>query len=223
MTVKKYVIILILFLMASAPAMAKDPYEAPNNSWISLSGTVVTAGKASFELDYGQGIVTIEMDDWDWYRENYLFLPGDMVTVYGYVDDDLFENTSIEASSVYVSNLNTFYYADDDDEEDMLTTTAYRNSLDNALQLRGTITGIDGRRFTIDIGQRKMKVNTIAMFYNPLDDKGYQKLKVGDYVQVTGKINSNVFKKAELVADSVTTLVKDKTKKRRDSQGQKSP
>ncbi len=212
MKVQQYIIIAAMLIMTSSPALAKDPYKAPNNSSISLSGTVVTAGVSDFELDYGQGIVIVKMDDWDWYKETYLILPGDKVTVYGYVDDDLFENTSIEASAVYVSDINTFYYANNDDEEDALGTKMTGNFSDNELQLRGMITSIDGRRFTIDTAKRKLKIDTIGMSYNPLDDKGYQRIKVGDYVQVTGKLNSNVFKKTLLMADSVTTLIKDKTK-----------
>ncbi|MGB3212519.1 MAG: DUF5666 domain-containing protein [Desulforhopalus sp.] len=206
--------LLAVLLMASSATLAKDPHKAPNNSWINLSGTVVTAGVSSFELDYGKGIVTVEMDDWDWYKDTYLILSGDRVTVFGYVDDDLFETTSIEAGSVYVRDLNTYYYANNDDEEDVLVTTMNSSFVDNGIQLRGEITSIDGRKFTIDTAKRTMLVDTIGMFYNPLDDKGYQKIKVGDRVQVTGELNSNVFKKTELLAESVTTLIKDKTKKK---------
>lgn len=216
MKVQQYIMIAAMLIMTSSPALAKDPYKAPNNSSISLSGTVVTAGVSDFELDYGEGIVIVEMDDWDWYKEIYLILPGDKVTVYGYVDDDFIENTSIEASAVYVADINTFYYANNDDEEDVLGTTMTGNFSDNELQLRGTITSIDGRRFTIDTAKRKLKIDTIGMSYNPLDDKGYQRIKVGDYVQVAGELNSNVFKKTLLMADSVTTLIKDKTKKLND-------
>lgn len=208
-------IALILAIMSSV-VLAKDPHKAPNNSWISLSGIVVTAGVSSFEMDYGKGIVTVELDDWDWYKEVHPILSGDRVTVYGYIDDDQFERTSIEASSVFLKDLNTYYYANNDDEEDVRPTSLNNNSLTvNGLQLRGRVTGVDGRRFTIDTGKRKMEIDTVEMFYNPLDDKGYQKIKVGDHVEVTGKLNSNVLRKAELMAETVTTLVKDKSKKNR--------
>lgn len=216
MKVQRYIWIVAILIMASSPALAKDPKKMPNNSWISLSGTVAAASVSDFELDYGQGLIMVEMDDWDWYKETYLILPGDRVTVYGYVDDDFLENTSIEASSVYVANLNTFFYADNDDEEDVLETTMSESFVDNGLQLRGKITSVDGRRFTVDTAKREIKIDTIEMFYNPLDDKGYQKIKVGDYVQVTGALNSDVFKKSVIMANSITTLIKDKTKKRND-------
>ncbi|MGM0425831.1 MAG: hypothetical protein ACQEQ7_01185 [Thermodesulfobacteriota bacterium] len=71
----------------------------------------------SFTLDYGEGTVLVEMDDWDWYDEEGTVLEGDKVTVYGKIDDDLYEATSIEASSVYVENLGTYFYASSADEE----------------------------------------------------------------------------------------------------------
>ncbi len=58
------------------------------------------------------------MDDWDWYAEGYKLLNGEKVRVHGLIDDDLFETTKIEASSVYVQNLGTYFYASSADEED---------------------------------------------------------------------------------------------------------
>ena len=192
--------------------MAADPYDAPNNSWISLSGTVVATFPTTFDLDYGSGIVIVEMDGWSWYPEVYPILVGDKVTVYGRVDADLYETTTIEARSVYVKDINTYYYANDADEEDadFATPTIYP---DNGFQIRGRITNIHGREFTMATAQKKIKVDTMQMFYNPLDDKGLQKLKVGDLVQVTGKLDINFFAKTQIVAEHVTTLIKDTTKK----------
>lgn len=213
MRAKRYMLSATVLIMISTAAMAAqdDPYLQPNNSWISLSGTVVDAGASTFELDYGTGIVTVEMDDWDWYGEAYPILEGDKVTVYGYVDDDLYETTTIEAGSVYVRDLNTYFYANDADEEDaFLSSVSY---VDRGIELRGTVTGISGREFTVDTGSRKMQVDTSEMIYNPLDDKGYQKIKVGDYVLVSGELDTGFFEDTEIMADSIITLVKDKTKR----------
>jgi hypothetical protein len=57
------------------------------------------------------------MDDWDWYAEGKNLIDGDKVTVYGRIDDDFFETTSIEASSVYVESLGSYFYASAADEE----------------------------------------------------------------------------------------------------------
>lgn len=210
---KLFAIFFALFCAAYfvLPLQAQDPYLMKDESWISLSGTVVTAGANTFELDYGEGIVTVEMDDWDWYSEAYPILSGDRVTVYGRVDDDLYETTSIEASSVYVKGFNTYFYASAADEESAVPYVSVLYA-DADLQFTGIVTSIDGREFTIDTGTRTMKVDTIMMPYNPMDDKGFQKVRKGDYVQVTGDIDVDVFEKTELMADTITTLVKDRTK-----------
>lgn len=195
-----------------APAIAKNPYARPDGSWISLNGTVVESDADGFVLDYGEGIVSVEMDDWDWYGDAYPILGGDKVKVNGRVDDDLYVTTSIEANSVYVKDLNTYFYANDADEEALLTphmTTVY---IDNDLRLTGTVTKVNGREFTIDTGRREVTVDTAQMLYNPMDDKGFQKISQGEFVSVTGDFDTGIFESNELVAESITTLHRDKTK-----------
>ena len=72
-----------------------DPYELANNTWISLSGTVHAVSPDTFELDYGEGNITVEMDDGDRDADAYKLLHGDKVTVNGLIDDDLFEMRTI--------------------------------------------------------------------------------------------------------------------------------
>jgi len=214
MRVRLVVLIGAAIALTSSAIAAQDPSTAQNNSWISLKGTVTSAGPSSFKLDYGSGLIRVEMDDWNWYAASHPILEGDRVTVYGRVDDDLYETASIEASSVYVRNLNTYFYADDVDEEDVVFHPDSA-SLDNDLQLRGTVADIDGREFTLDTGTKEVKVDTLKMPYNPLDDEGYQKLKEGDFVQVTGNLDVDFFERTEIAADTVTTLFKDTTKRSR--------
>lgn len=194
-----------------------NPYLKPNNSWISINGTVTSTTPDTFQLDYGEGLVTVEMDDWDFDADAYKLLPGDQVTVYGLVDDDLYETTSIEASSVYVKGLNTFFYASSADEED-LPATATVAVVDYDVELRGTVESIDGREFTIDSGDREMTVDTIGMVYNPLDDEGFQKIEVGDRVSVTGDIDLNLWEERELAAETIVTL-KDASKAKKGKKG----
>lgn len=211
------IILSMLFLLAFIQiGMAQeDPYTAPDDSWISLKGTVVTADPDSFELDYGEGIVTVEMDDWDWYGDAYGILPGDEVTVYGYVDDDLYETTTIEASSVYVKDMNTYFYASPIDEEDYIEPVVATYYVDTDLQLTGRVTEVSGREFIIDTGARKMQVDTSMMLYNPMDDKGFQKIEKGDRVQVSGDLDADLFERREIMAESIITLREDRTKKKK--------
>ncbi len=203
----------VCLLSVVSQAMEKDPYTKPDGSWISISGTAVgTEAHEGFTLDYGEGTVFVEMDDWDWYDESRAILEGDKVTVYGRVDDDLYETTSIEASSVYVEDRNTYYYASAADEEGAPYVNYWVTSVPVVIGetvVRGTVTSKSGREFTIDTGLRKLTVDTIEMGYNPLDDVGYQQIDVGDYVSVTGNMDLDFWGNRELTADSVITLVED--------------
>lgn len=187
-----------------------DPYAKPDRSWISLSGKVTTVHPDTFLLDYGEGVVTVEMDDFDNDADAYQLVKGDQVTVYGRIDDDTFETTSIEAGSVWVSGLNTYFYASSADEED-LPPEVHLSVTDSDLRVTGTIEEIEGREFTIDTGTREMRADTAELGYNPFDDEGYQKLAVGDRVSLTGDIDTNWWDNRELMVDSVITL-KDASK-----------
>ncbi len=61
-----------------------------------------------FRLDYGEGLIAVEMDDWDWYDEANPIKPGDRVNVYGRIDADLHQKRTIEADSVCVFDRNTY-------------------------------------------------------------------------------------------------------------------
>jgi uncharacterized protein YdeI (BOF family) len=189
-----------------------DPYAQPDDSWISISGTVVDPKADRFTLDYGEGLIGVEMDDWDSYGDAYGLLDGDKVTVYGRVDDDLFEVATIEAGSVYVENLNTYFYASSDDEEGSAYSpyfwTAETPLTLSMATIRGTVTSVDEfeREFTIDTGLQEITVETAYLGYNPLDNVGFQQIDIGDRVSVTGKFDLSFIEGREFDADSVITL-----------------
>lgn len=197
---------LVLCGATTAGAEEKSPYRQPNGTWISISGTVKGVTPNTFTLDYGKGVVTVEMDDGDRDADAYKLLEGDKVTVNGRIDDDLFETTTIEASSVYVEKLGTYFYASPVDEEDMFFYTVTTPVVVAETIVRGTVTEVNAQEFVIDTGLRKLRVEVENMPYNPLDDEGYQKIRVGDYVKVTGKMDHDFFEGRELVADTVVKL-----------------
>ncbi|MGK2943112.1 MAG: hypothetical protein ACSLFC_00030 [Desulfuromonadales bacterium] len=192
------------FLVTSA--MAEDPYLKKNNSWISLSGTVKSGSATAFNLDYGDGIVTVEMDDGTRDHDSYKPVPGDKVTVNGRIDDDLYEKTSIEASSVYVEKLGTLFFASSVDEEDFLTATTTPVMI-SATVVQGLVTDVDDHEFNLDTGFKTLTVEVSKMSYNPLDDEGFQKIEVGDLVRVTGRIDRSFFEGRQLIAEAVTKLI----------------
>lgn len=119
---KHYILIAVMTLamLSTGHAFSRqsDPYLKANNTWISISGTVKTVSPDIFLLDYGDGIIKVEMDDGDRDADAYKLIEGDTVTVNGMIDDDFYEATKIEAASVYVEKLGTYFYASSVDEED---------------------------------------------------------------------------------------------------------
>jgi hypothetical protein len=194
-------------------AQAANPYAKSDRSWIGVNGIVAAADEDSFVLDYGEGLITVEMDDWDWYQEGKAILEGDKVSVYGKIDNDLYEAKTIEASSVYVQGLNTYFFASAADEEIDPMIGIYNFTLpsedSSRVDLTGMVKTIDGRKFTLDTGPTDVTIDTKGMKYNPLDKNGYQKLEKGDLVKVGGYLDLNFFDKKEIQARSVVTLDHD--------------
>jgi len=199
---------LALALTGATAVAAEDPMTQPDDSWISVSGTVERVTNDAFLLDYGEGSMTVEMDDGDRDADGYKLVRGDKVTVNGRIDDDLFEARTLEASSVYVENIDTYFYASAVDEEDInnVIVTVSTPVVVSAITVQGRVTEVSADEFVVDTGLRQVRVEVEEMAYNPLDDQGYQKIEVGDRVSVTGQIDNDLFEGRELVADSVVTL-----------------
>jgi uncharacterized protein YdeI (BOF family) len=195
----------VVALMLAASASAEDPYMKADRTWISIDGTVEAVMADSFTLDYGGGLITVEMDDGDRDADAYKLMKGDKVTVSGMIDDDFFERTTIEAASVYVENLGTYFYASPVDEEDTFVTY-WDPIVVSRTVVQGTVTEVNDEEFVLDTGLRRINVEVEEMPYNPLDDEGYQKVEVGDRVSVTGTMDDDLFEGRELVAESVITL-----------------
>ncbi|WP_237066361.1 hypothetical protein [Microbulbifer guangxiensis] len=198
-------------LVLSSAAVAEDPYDKADDSWISVTGTVVSAQADRFALDFGEGVITVEMDDWDWYQEGQALLDGQEVIVYGRIDDDLYEIRSIEAASVHVDSLNSTFFASALDEEDINNIYvgsyfAFPRTEGQEVSLTGRVKAIEGREFTLDTGVREMRIDTIGLGYNPLDDEGYQQIDAGDFVSVSGELDLGFFEENEIRADRVLTL-----------------
>lgn len=199
-------------VVLSTSAWAQDPQQMPDDSWISISGTVESVSPNAFTLDYGDATVIVEMDDAARDADAYKLVKGDRVTVDGVIDDDFFEATSIEASSVFVENIGTYFFANPVDDE---TTRVQRTFapvtypiIEGATSIQGTITGIDreDETFQLSTGTRLVTVAVGEMTNNPLDDEGYQQLQTGDEVVATGTLDDRFFEGRVFIADYVTTM-----------------
>lgn len=195
----------VAVLALAAPALATNPYAEPDGTWISLSGEVVNPENDSFILDYGESAVTVEMDDWSVDADGAALVDGDKVTVYGKVDDDFAEFTTIEAGSVYVERLGGYFYASAADEES-LRFSIVTPIVVGDVELVGTVSSVGTDEFTINYGLKDITVDTSELINNPLDGKGMRKIGEGDLVSVDGSAEEDLFNNLELVADHVIIL-----------------
>lgn len=201
-----YVTLLGVGLLLATATHAQKPYQKPAGTWITISGTVEAVVADAFTLDYGDGTITVEMDDGDRDADAYKLMKDDEVTVTGRIDKNFYDTTTIEAGSVYVENLNTYFYASAVDEEDLYYVTYWPAIAATQTVVTGTVTSANDEEFTLDTGPRQLTVEVEDMAYNPLDDEGYQRIDVGDVVRVAGTMDYDLFEGRELVADAIVTL-----------------
>jgi hypothetical protein len=176
-----------------------------DGSWVRVDGTVVSTTDRSFELDYGHGHITVEVDDWDWYKEGRSILPDDEVVVYGRIDKGFYEGRTIEASSVHVEDLGTTFYASSADEEELGPWYVGPVQVGN-ISIGGTVKSVRGREVVLDTGVGEMIVDTGRLGYNPLDNEGFQRIQPGDRIRVVGRIGDSLFGARRIVADHLLSV-----------------
>lgn len=201
-----------VFFSASTVAQTQSPYLQPDDTWISLSGTIESVQEDSFLLDYGRASVIVEMDDGDRDADAYKLLPGDSVVVNGLIDDDFFEMTTVEASSVYVESINTYFYASAMDEESVTffdpIVTVTGPIVEGDAMIQGTITAVEPleEELVLNTGDRLMIVEVDDLGYDALDNEGYLQLDVGDEVTISGTMTEEMFENRLFEADYIVTV-----------------
>lgn len=209
-------------VIAFTPAIGANPFKLKyqDEDWITVTGDVNSITPDAFTLDFGDGLITVEMDDWDFYSDTSRLVTGEKVTVYGVIDNGFYEAKTIEADMVYAHDRSTYFYANDADEEDDYPYYySYYHTYPVAvpdgtwLSVSGRVTDINGRELTLNTGENKLIVDTKELNYNPLDDKGYQQIDKGDRIYVTGLVDINIFDANELDALTITSLTQDRTKR----------
>lgn len=203
----------LLLCTFSSQCLAANPYKKANQSYISITGTVASIASVKgkgFTLDYGDGVIAVEADDWDYDDDSAGLYPGERVTVRGLIDDDLFETRSIEANSVYAHGRNTYYYASSADEEDIVYNTypPYFPSEGSWVTVTGEVESVDSddKTFELSTTFNQFEVQVDELSYNPLDKIGLQQLKPGDRVSVTGTLDKDFFDQDDIHASSIVTL-----------------
>jgi len=199
-----HIMTLAVFALFSASAVAENPYAKENNSWISINGEVDSVSTDQFELDYGEGNITVVMEDDD--RKGYQLKKGDEVRVSGLMDDNFYNESVIEAGSVHVKSANTYFYAGAMDEQDIDFTVMSPKVKDTVIKGHITSVNPEEEKFTIDVGIQMFTVEVDELRNNPLDKKGYPQLNIGDKVSVNGNMDNDLFEGRVFEAVSVTKI-----------------
>lgn len=199
------ILIGFLLTMTTVARAQTDPYLGPNNTWLTIGGTVSEVTRNTFRLDYGLQSVVVEMDDGDRDADAYSLIPGDKVIVSGMIDDDFFESTSIEAASIFVEKLNATYYSSALDEEDYRTRLTWQPRTGEVL-VQGRVSSIEDDVIVVDEGLRSVEVSVDSMPYNPLDDRGLQIIKEGDLVMISGTMGDTFLRDEHLQATAILKL-----------------
>lgn len=177
-----------------------------------LTGNITEIRSDEFDLNYGSGMITVELDGWKWTGNETAYLEvGDSVTVSGKLDDDLFEGREVEADNLYLSDKRVYYYTDDSYPSYYMTYNSYDTTpetMDDGsyLTMRGQVSNVNGDEFTLTSATgMSMIVDVDDLDNNPLDNTGTQ-IKNGDIVSVYGEIDDGFFEDKEIEADSVILL-----------------
>lgn len=104
---------LVVIGFTAVDGIAEDSLKSllkNHGTYISVSGKAVDTGPDAFSLDFGKGVVEVKTEGLNWYRENFNYFEGHNVTVYGEIDDDLYETNTIKAISLYDEDLATFFF-----------------------------------------------------------------------------------------------------------------
>lgn len=200
-----FTVIAAVALIAPARLSAQSDQSgwsaAGDNEWISVTGTVKETTKNGFTLKYDADSIVVELDDYQ-SMDRQAVRSGDRVTVTGLIDNDFHQDRTIEAGSVYIDRLDTYFYASASDEEDgPYPRGAQMHTMrDEWVSMTGTITGLTGATLELDTGSRTFSVD--------LSDAKYNKdIGKGDRVTVTGNLNeADLFERWEIVASSVILM-----------------
>ncbi len=186
-----------LLLTVALPARAQTPNPAGEPEWISVSGTVVSTHSDSFRLDYGQGIVTVSVDNWDWLRGGRELIANHRVMVFGRVDETVQNKRMLRAAGMYDEDLSTYYDIARWDPETRGLWTMTKPLAPGYIEVAGRVARVSGRELVLSSG---MRVDTRKLGYDPVDDKGYPQIGLGDRIKVAGYLAKDILESPELVA-----------------------
>lgn len=194
--------------LLAAPAAGQTPDVAPERPLatategerISLSGSVRAVDDDEFTLDTGRDAIEVDLDDFADVDVGRL-RPGDRVTVTGRVDDGLFSDRELDATSIHLVRLGATLAATGGRPDRPLTGTEGRMAADDEwVSITGRIENRSGDSLVLRSGGLRILVDAD-------DADGADAVNVGDRVRVSGRMeDGDLFERREIDAAKVTPL-----------------
>lgn len=193
--------LLPLFLVLLSPLAIGQPNvkERTPGTMIRISGVVDDVPLPnSFELDYGDGEILVEFDDWDPEPDAYKVKKGDEVIVTGRLDDDFMHGKTLEAGSVYVTDIEETYYANPKDEEEPFANMS-KDMEKLSTVVQGKVVSTTDQKFILKSSNQEIQIDVSGITNNIKQSD----IKAGDVVRVAGRLQRSFFNDREINAVAV--------------------
>ena len=185
------------------------PWQKEDGEWITIAGSVSEAGLDQFTLNYGEGEIVVEMDDFDRQMEALHFKPNDQVIVTGKIDHDKGQRRTIEAGSVFVENIQQSFFASAEDEEDQSLARLRQNTAGKKGTLFiGTLSQVMPKQsvVTLNTGYQKFQINTARLLGKKPGKKEEVQLRNGQRVAIFAQPERGAAQNRKLVALALSEL-----------------
>ncbi len=198
---------LALAITPATGAQNTPPAALPDNSYVTISGTVAEVLDADeFTVNYSGGTIKVDTNDaWpNLFRKEALEMlkPGDRVTITGKVDDNLFARKEIDASSIsHQGKTYSRVYSQTPYDTAYYGYWPYYGWDDKMYNDNVSISGTVSRVIDDDEFEMKYGTGTVKVDTSALNVDANRLLQVGDRVMVYGDMDDNWFSKRELDAD----------------------
>jgi hypothetical protein len=201
-------ILALAMAFACCAAARADTADETGRSWMSVEGTLIDGSPSGFRVRYDGGVITVQMTGWDWY-ETYAPLDGSEVIVFGPVDERLFETGALEATSVYVDDLGTYFQREEGKGiADIASYVFYSDPIGNHVNLYGTVSGLKDGDIELELGggAADVSVGTGPAGDNRLRETVLPKLEPGDRISVSGHLDPDFWQQRKLRADRIVII-----------------
>lgn len=196
-------------LVTSQPLSAAPGYTEV----FTISGQVTDFHDGAFTLRHTRGVIEMNFDGWPSSREagQPVIEIGDNVTVSVELSEAFVSGGDTSVVSVYSEDTRTFSTFGMPVAGAGSAVLPMVSPLDvvgdrGDSTLFGTITRVWSEGFVLESGAAEVDVDTSALFYDPFDEIGDQRLEVGDVVAISGLIAPGFPQDADFTAEQVVEV-----------------